>query len=34
LTRAEVEQNAETYKQQVFKILNPETTLIEFNSRG
>jgi len=33
LTRAEVEQNAETYKQQVFKILNPETTLIEFNSR-
>src|SRR4030095_7516804 len=33
LNKAEVEQNAETYKQQVFKILNPETTLIEFNSR-
>ena len=33
LSRAEVEQNAETYKQQVFKILNPDTTLIEFNSR-
>jgi tyrosyl-tRNA synthetase len=33
LSKAEVEQNAETYKQQVFKILNPQTTEIEFNSR-
>jgi len=33
LTKAEVLQNAETYKQQVFKILNPETTVIDFNSR-
>jgi tyrosyl-tRNA synthetase len=33
LSKAEVEENAETYKQQVFKILNPETTVIDFNSR-
>ena len=33
LTKAEVLENAETYKEQVFKILNPETTVIDFNSR-
>lgn len=33
LTRAEVLKNAETYKQQIFKILDPKKTLIEFNSR-
>ena len=32
LTRDEVKANAETYKQQVFKILDPETTEIRFNS--
>jgi tyrosyl-tRNA synthetase len=32
LTRAEIEQNAETYKQQVFKILDPVTTEVRFNS--
>jgi len=33
LTKDEVMENAETYKQQVFKILNPETTVVDFNSR-
>lgn len=33
LTREEVETNAETYKEQIFKILDPEKTRIEFNSR-
>lgn len=33
LTREEVLQNAETYKEQVFKILDPEKTIIDFNSR-
>jgi len=33
LTKDEVLQNAETYKQQVFKILDPATTVIDFNSR-
>jgi tyrosyl-tRNA synthetase len=32
LTREEVLKNAETYKEQVFKILNPEKTVITFNS--
>ena len=32
LTREEIDQNAETYKQQVFKILDPEKTEIRFNS--
>jgi tyrosyl-tRNA synthetase len=32
LTRDEVLKNAETYKTQVFKILDPEKTLIRFNS--
>jgi len=33
LTKEEVLQNAETYKRQVFKILDPEKTVIEFNSK-
>jgi tyrosyl-tRNA synthetase len=33
LTRADVERNAETYKTQVFKILDREKTVIDFNSR-
>ncbi|HLF86355.1 MAG TPA: tyrosine--tRNA ligase, partial [Nitrospiria bacterium] len=32
LTREEVEKNAETYKRQVFKILDPEKTVVRFNS--
>jgi tyrosyl-tRNA synthetase len=33
LTREEVLKNAETYKEQVFKILDPEKTEIAFNSK-
>ena len=33
LSRDEIEQNAVTYREQVFKILDPEKTRIEFNSR-
>src|SRR5499427_4474598 len=33
LTREQIEQNAETYKTQVFKILDPVKTVIDFNSR-
>ena len=33
LSKEEILVNAETYKQQVFKILNPTTTVIDFNSR-
>jgi len=32
LSREQVQDNAETYKQQVFKILDPEQTTIAFNS--
>lgn len=32
MTRAEIEQNAETYKTQVFKILDPDKTEVRFNS--
>lgn len=32
LTREEILANAETYKEQVFKILDPEKTVIRFNS--
>ncbi|MCS7315814.1 MAG: tyrosine--tRNA ligase, partial [Bryobacterales bacterium] len=32
MTREEIERNAETYRQQVFKILDPEKTEIRFNS--
>ena len=33
LTRADINRNAETYKAQVFKILHPEKTVVDFNSR-
>ncbi|MGQ0620603.1 MAG: tyrosine--tRNA ligase [Panacagrimonas sp.] len=33
LTREMVEENAQTYREQVFKVLDPERTVIEFNSR-
>lgn len=33
LTREQVEQNASTYTEQVFKILDPARTRVEFNSR-
>ncbi len=32
LTREEIKQNAETYKRQIFKLLDPEKTEIRFNS--
>ena len=33
LTREEIEANARTYQAQIFKILDPELTRIDFNSR-
>jgi tyrosyl-tRNA synthetase len=33
LSREQIEQNAETYKAQVFKILDPKRTVIDFNRR-
>jgi tyrosyl-tRNA synthetase len=33
LSREQIEQNAETYKEQVFKILDPQETVIDFNRR-
>jgi tyrosyl-tRNA synthetase len=33
LTREQIEENAETYKTQVFKILDPQKTMIDFNRR-
>jgi tyrosyl-tRNA synthetase len=33
LSREQIEQNAETYKTQVFKILSAEKTVVDFNSR-
>ena len=33
LTLEEVAKNAETYKQQIFKILDPQKTIVEFNHR-
>jgi tyrosyl-tRNA synthetase len=33
LSREQVEENAETYKAQVFKILDPKKTVIDFNRR-
>src|SRR5215468_3279539 len=33
LTREQIDQNAETYKAQVFKILDPVKTVIDFNNR-
>ncbi len=33
LTREEVEKNSETYKAQVFKLLDPQKTVVDFNNR-
>ena len=33
LTKEQVQENAETYQRQIFKILDPHKTTIEFNSR-
>jgi len=33
LTREEIDRNAVTYKEQVFKILDPKKTVVDFNSR-
>ncbi len=33
LTPEQIEENAETYKNQVFKILDPDRTVVDFNSR-
>ena len=33
LTREQIAENAETYKNQVFKLLDPEKTIVDFNSR-
>ncbi|MBI4469470.1 MAG: tyrosine--tRNA ligase, partial [Acidobacteria bacterium] len=33
LSREQIEANAETYKQQVFRILDPERSLVDYNSR-
>ncbi len=33
LTRADVDRNAETYKAQVFKVLDPKKMVVDFNSR-
>jgi tyrosyl-tRNA synthetase len=33
LTVEQIHENAETYKRQIFKILDPEHTIIEYNSR-
>ena len=33
LTREQISENAETYKSQVFKLLDPDRTVIDFNSR-
>ena len=32
LTREQIDENAETYKRQVFRLLDPDTTVVEFNS--
>ncbi len=33
LSREQIAANAETYKRQIFKLLDPETTVIDFNAR-
>jgi len=33
LTREEIEENAATYQRQIFKLLDPDATVIDFNSR-
>src|SRR6267143_5117324 len=32
LTRKQIDENAETYKQQIFKLLDPDSTEIRFNN--
>ncbi|WP_455377414.1 tyrosine--tRNA ligase [Petrachloros mirabilis] len=33
LTKEQVQENAKTYQRQIFKVLHPEKTIIEFNSK-
>jgi len=33
MTREDVERNAETYKSQIFRVLDPQKTVVDFNSR-
>ncbi len=33
LTREQIDANAETYKEQIFKLLDPEKTIIDFNAK-
>ena len=33
LSREQIEENADTYKAQIFKLLDPDKTVVEFNSR-
>jgi len=33
MTREDIDKNAETYKNQIFKVLDPQKTVIDFNSR-
>ncbi len=33
LTQEEIEANATTYRRQIFKLLDPETTVVDFNSK-
>ena len=33
LTRSQIDANAETYKRQIFRLLDPETTVVDFNAR-
>lgn len=33
MTKEQIKENAETYKEQIFKILDPRKTIIDFNSR-
>ncbi len=33
LTREQIAENAETYKRQIFKLLDPDVTVIDFNAR-
>lgn len=33
LTNEEIENNAATYRRQIFKLLDPETTVVDFNSK-
>src|SRR6476659_6871626 len=33
MTREQIDANAETYKSQIFKLLDPDKTIIDFNAR-